>query len=909
MLFDALEKSLKHTSGENLIKSLYEGNLAYQTQCLNCSVVREKEEKYFDLLLQVTSMCDVADSLRNYTAPELLDGRNKYECDICGDKQPAHRRVAIKSVPPILSLSCQRFDIDRTTWQRVKVISKFEFPLVLDMSLCVSGHNNASEVLSSPVSEDPAVEQERTNILRDRMIFLDVVLQTAKREAERLICQYGSEFSVSDVLAIPEEYQYLRQQLKFWNASPNEESDSIYELFAVIMHGGTAYSGHYTAYIRDTFHEGAWFTPEEKSTGSGSGSKARKGKAREVLCAVLTPKGHYVIDETSPLCVVLTIVQMELNTGTEKYMPISKLSSCIKDNLGKTWSDMYQADHGTLTAFIRRHGMFFAVDGSAKGIKIGLKDIKYQVVSAEIYEKAGRESEVKEGGGHGAGETVETAETQMESQLADDLALALSLESENIEEELKASEDVEEEAGGSGWEDVGEKKNKKKSRRQLNKEGAKAAARKNNRIKTQHTATSISKDIEQKEKDATENEEVNSEVQAQDRLLASITNSLVNEFYGPFFSFNDSIVQPIELSTLIDAFDGRTSAYILIYRKAGNCSSSPLVAVNPPAVYSDAVQKMNSELALSRESYDRLASCYRLNVFFSKDLLVEWPLVRIASSSGKGMEVEVDIRGDVECLISAIVKRSQELSVTPYLHKDTLVVGKLETYGGSFFLRHPFSACDTIASTLTNHTQIYVITKSDLEKSQFQPLYAPPRRLAITMDKVGSKDELEKLELTIPSSTNLGELVDLVSRYAAASVSEFVLYLIRHKQLSARKSGKQYEYTYSVLWKNSEVAKPFSAAATYDGIDGTEIIVEMLNGQKPSSTNLADREVARRNRLWCVTVDLDYTGNLNNILRDYAIGGLHYPCAAVEEGKSDAAIPADAIVRTFSSIDTSVKVR
>lgn len=86
---------------------------------------------YYDLLLQVINCEDLAKSFRSYLAPELLEGCNSYACDVCGTKQSAHRRVAIHSVPALLTISCQRFDIDRKTWQRVKVTSKNEFPLAL----------------------------------------------------------------------------------------------------------------------------------------------------------------------------------------------------------------------------------------------------------------------------------------------------------------------------------------------------------------------------------------------------------------------------------------------------------------------------------------------------------------------------------------------------------------------------------------------------------------------------------------------------------------------------------------------------------------------------------------------------------------------------------------------------------
>jgi hypothetical protein len=53
LLLDALEKSLKHTSGEKLCPSLYRGMLANRLRCLECGTVKDRVEEYFDLMLQV----------------------------------------------------------------------------------------------------------------------------------------------------------------------------------------------------------------------------------------------------------------------------------------------------------------------------------------------------------------------------------------------------------------------------------------------------------------------------------------------------------------------------------------------------------------------------------------------------------------------------------------------------------------------------------------------------------------------------------------------------------------------------------------------------------------------------------------------------------------------------------------
>jgi hypothetical protein len=53
LLIDALERSLAKTSGQELVKSLYNGVSVNQTRCLGCGNVSEREESFYDLMVQV----------------------------------------------------------------------------------------------------------------------------------------------------------------------------------------------------------------------------------------------------------------------------------------------------------------------------------------------------------------------------------------------------------------------------------------------------------------------------------------------------------------------------------------------------------------------------------------------------------------------------------------------------------------------------------------------------------------------------------------------------------------------------------------------------------------------------------------------------------------------------------------
>ena len=72
LLIDALERSLKGTSGESLCQRLYQGELRNQTKCLSCNIASGRQECYYDILLQVVGLSDMAASLRSYTVAELM---------------------------------------------------------------------------------------------------------------------------------------------------------------------------------------------------------------------------------------------------------------------------------------------------------------------------------------------------------------------------------------------------------------------------------------------------------------------------------------------------------------------------------------------------------------------------------------------------------------------------------------------------------------------------------------------------------------------------------------------------------------------------------------------------------------------------------------------------------------------
>ena len=282
MLIEALEKSLKHTSGESLCEKLYKGLIVNQIKCLTCHNISERAEHFYDLNVQVIDCVDLSASLRQYCSAELLEKDSAYQCDICNAKRSALRSTVLRELPPVLTFSCNRFRIDRTTnWQREKVISRSSFPLVLDMSRFVEGSKGTAESVFTG-------EKERTFLgsLKGSMLWVDEVTHCAKVLAAKFVDKYGagavydslSDAEKNDVakdlsgsLELEMQNNYGDINIRRGNDGMNSsgsgsdernKTDNMYQLFAVIMHKGSAHSGHYFAYIRDSLQEGIWELPD-----------------------------------------------------------------------------------------------------------------------------------------------------------------------------------------------------------------------------------------------------------------------------------------------------------------------------------------------------------------------------------------------------------------------------------------------------------------------------------------------------------------------------------------------------------------------------------------------------------------------------------------------------------------------
>jgi hypothetical protein len=156
------------------------------------------------------------------------------------------------------------------------------------------------------------------------MVWLPEVIENARREARRLREQYGvPALSVAEFLSEhPAELEFLQSCLVPWNLS-RQHSSLTYQLFAVIMHHGSAYSGHYSAYIRDTMEEGLWTAPPITSSNPSSGTGEQTSSAVTHVCYTRSRPGELLVREGSPLNVILSIIHSsgDSSSGRDSRKP------------------------------------------------------------------------------------------------------------------------------------------------------------------------------------------------------------------------------------------------------------------------------------------------------------------------------------------------------------------------------------------------------------------------------------------------------------------------------------------------------------------------------------------------------------------------------------------------------------
>ena len=93
----------------NPIQKFFQGQLSYETQCVACESVSSVDETFLNLSLDIVPNVSISHCLRQFFAPELLSGQNKFFCTRCAHLQEAIKRLRLKQAPENLIIHLKRF--------------------------------------------------------------------------------------------------------------------------------------------------------------------------------------------------------------------------------------------------------------------------------------------------------------------------------------------------------------------------------------------------------------------------------------------------------------------------------------------------------------------------------------------------------------------------------------------------------------------------------------------------------------------------------------------------------------------------------------------------------------------------------------------------------------------------------
>jgi ubiquitin carboxyl-terminal hydrolase 34 len=190
MLFDKLETLLKGTPQETILKHFFGGTIVNQIISRECEHTSEREESFFTFSVEVKNKRNLLESLDLFVQGDMLEGDNKYHCSTCNKKVDAMKRCCIKSLPNNLIIHLKRFEFDLELMRRTKVNEYCEFPLKLNLE---------------PYTLEGITRREALAKSKDQQMLPPV--------------------------------------------RPLEHYD--YELTGILVHTGTAESGHYYSFIRE----------------------------------------------------------------------------------------------------------------------------------------------------------------------------------------------------------------------------------------------------------------------------------------------------------------------------------------------------------------------------------------------------------------------------------------------------------------------------------------------------------------------------------------------------------------------------------------------------------------------------------------------------------------------------------
>ncbi|WIA22029.1 hypothetical protein OEZ85_004379 [Tetradesmus obliquus] len=265
-LQDGVDQHLIAAGQPPAIAAVMGGRFVQQIICTGQPFSSERVEEFYQISVDVKGMGSLGRSLDDYVKGELMEGDNAYFCEELGRRVPAVKRSAIKALPQLLCIHLKRFEFDYHNQTRYKVRDRFEFPLEIDM------YKYTADGLAAADAQQKAAEQQ----------------QDGQQQQQRRLDRQGSEASqqqdgggttrsggggggplprqLSD--AVSGKPAAAASGSSSGGGSSSDEF--MYDLMGVVVHSGSAFTGHYYSYIKERRQAAAAAGGSSKGAASSS---------------------------------------------------------------------------------------------------------------------------------------------------------------------------------------------------------------------------------------------------------------------------------------------------------------------------------------------------------------------------------------------------------------------------------------------------------------------------------------------------------------------------------------------------------------------------------------------------------------------------------------------------------------
>lgn len=217
IFFDRIEDSLKPTPLKNLTKDVFGGKMIDLLACTSCGHLRESQQMFYNLSLEVKNMRNVNESLNKLTNEDVI---SDFKCENCQEKCDVTKRPLIKECPNVLIVYLSRLIFDLECLMNVKINTRYEFPIDINLKTYTYDH-----YLATKTDTDTGLQSKKS---KDQTPDGDVMAEKGDVHIDE------SNDKKTETVNVPAELS---------------DDDYEYTLAGVLVHSGHAEAGHYYSYI------------------------------------------------------------------------------------------------------------------------------------------------------------------------------------------------------------------------------------------------------------------------------------------------------------------------------------------------------------------------------------------------------------------------------------------------------------------------------------------------------------------------------------------------------------------------------------------------------------------------------------------------------------------------------------